>query len=283
MEYIAEYVALVQFAGAFNFVFCTKFFHEHFSTHFINVSKKQKGNFDNIKNKISMDITSIESHSVLTQDGRSNEHELNGLNGQYKQILERISGIGDKLGNKIENQKQPAFSRQLFLLFGLYSLFAIFYMCKIGHLHSQSIDCGNWCNALFMFALVTILWWAYFLISEAVWLFKKSQGSNHYLLSPSFSWTIILFLAMTVCVLLKASEWPNLKINNDYKVYIIAYLPLLAFVSSIILFLITNALVWSKTIWYTGIYKIQLWLLSKKKDHVLSPYAHLKESAITIS
>lgn len=284
MEYISEYATLVQFVGTFNFVFATKFFHEHFSTHFIDVSKKQKDNFDTIKNKISTDITTIESHSPLKHNGKSNEHELNELNSKYKQALSKIETIYKRNSTQTENKKQPAYSRQLFLLIGLYSLLTIFYFGKIGHLSAHSQECNDWCNSLCAFAITTILWWIYFLLSEIIWLIRKSKKPNPALFSPSFSWTIILFIISSLFIMILHAKCPNIAINSDYKVYAIVALPLLAFVSSILLFVITNSFVWLTTIWHTVCYKLKLWLLARKKRNVLSPYGHLRgDTSLTIS
>lgn len=221
MEFISEYVALVQFAGAFNFVFATKFFHEHFSTHFINVSKKQKSNFDNIKNKISTDITTLESKEPLKQNGKSNQHELNTSKHEYKRTLDAINHLDDKIELCIKSKKQPMFSRQLFLLIGLYSLIAIFYIGKIGHLSAHKIDSSHWCNSFWIFTSVTFLWWLYFMVCESLWLIKKSQKPNRKLLSPSFSWTMFLFLIITIFVMALNAKCPYMDVNNDCKIYIV--------------------------------------------------------------
>ena len=284
MEHITEYVALVEFAGAFNFLFCADYFHKHFSEHIINISKKQKSNFDNIRNKMSADIMTIESHDPIGQPGKSsNEHELIDITSQYNLSRAAINQVGDKLKKKIENIKQPAFSREMFLLMGLYSLFAIFFICKIGHLQAKDIPCEDWCNAFCSFAFITIIWWLYFVISEVVWLFRKSRTPNPFIFSPSFTWTIFLFLAATCIILFQVANCPDIPIDNDTKVYLVAFLPLLAFITAIFLFIITNASVWIRIIFETIVFKIQLWLLARKKKNVLSPYKHLKESAITIS
>lgn len=283
MEYIAEYAPLVQFAGAFNFVFSTKLFHEHFSERFISISTKQKNDFSTIKNKMTTDVTTIKAHSPLEHGGKSNQHELDSVNEKYSHILSKIESTDKELTKRIESKKQPKYSRQLFLLVGLYSLISIFYICKIGHLSAHKEQSAIWCNAFCALNIITVVWWLYFLISETTWLYKKSNMPNCQIFSPSFSWTIFLYITSVFAISFWRSYIPDISLYNDYKIYLALFLPLLGFMSSLLLFFISNAKLWFEITWYRLKYQYILKGLTKEKDNVLSPYGHLKETSFTIS
>nr|DAQ74162.1 MAG TPA: hypothetical protein [Caudoviricetes sp.] len=283
MEFISEYAPLVQFVGAFNFVFSTQLFHEHFSDRFISISTKQKNDFSTIKNKMTTDVTTIKSHSPLEHDGKSNQHELDSVNEKYSHTLSKIESTDKKLSKRIESKKQPKYSRQLFLLIGLYSLISIFYICKIGHLSAHNEQSAIWCNAFCALNVITVVWWLYFLISETTWLCKKSNMPNGKMFSPSFSWTIFLYIASVFAIYLWRSYVPDISLQNNHKIYLALFLPLLGFISSLSLFFISNAKLWFVITWYRLQYQRILKNLTKEKDNVLSPYGHLKETSFTIS
>ena len=282
MRFVAEYVAFVQFVGAFNFVFLTKFFHEHFSDHFVNISNKQRADFDTIKNKMTADLTTIKSHEPIVSGGSSNQHELTSALTHYTDSLKEVDAVGERIAERIVKQKQPRYSRQLFLLIGLYSMLAVLFMCKIGHLCAHNTDSSVWCNTFHVFNVTTILWWLYFIVSELIWLFRTKTTPNPRIVSPSFSWTIFLFFVAICCLITWRSNLPIIKLRNS-DLYLALFLPLLAFVSSIILFIGTNAKSWILTMFHVRRYRLRLRNLTKEKDHVLSPYAHLRATSFTIS
>lgn len=284
MEFISVYVPLVQFAGAFNFAFSTQLFHEHFSKHFINIPLKQRADFNIIKTKITADVTTLNSYSpITTSDGKTNQHELDEVKKDYNEAYNKIDATNNKLATSINNQKAPYFSRQLFMLIGLYSLFSILFICKIGHTSAHKVDTAIWCNGLCMLNIITIIWWFYFLISETIWLCGKSEKPKYKLLSPSFSWTMLFYIAAVGCIFVWRHNIPEIAMPDHYKIYLTLSLPLLGYLSSIMLFYISNIKSICVITWWKNIYRLRLWRITKKKKKILSPYNHLKKPSFTIS
>lgn len=231
MNDIFDFIALIQFVGAFNFAFVFEEFYNKFESMF-DLSKIVKNTFNNNKYNIIADYESIQKmEPICTTEGYSNKDELLSLKKDFAVEMEKFKKgeYEDKLGEKIKT----SYIERLFLMIGLYSIYDLFFIAIL----KFTSDSISWCYGYTVLNFTNTSFLVYFILCEIL----SSFNINKKFFSPSYRWTVtvsIVLFAISVCIGLFCSQI-NIELNKVYFVTLVlgVILPTCGFVCSFLVML----------------------------------------------
>lgn len=284
MENMPQYVALIQFVGAFNFAFTIEVFHQTITRHFMNTTKKCEDNFKAIHSKIMTDFSTVNTLQPLTSGDGSNDHELQDLKEKYSGLLSQKEDDLADMSRRIDAIIQPNYSRQMFLMIGLYAIGALFIICRIGHIHAVDPKDAEWCQIYKAYNVATVMLLAYLIICEILWTRQKRKNNTPYrMFNPSVTRTFFLFIVVTpVCAFL-FPEIGNLAGSQKWSFCTAIILPMAAFIISMVILTFKHGAIWLSIEFKTRTLGFKCWRLARKKENVMAPYRHLRPTSSTFS
>ena len=232
MNNISSFAPFVEFIGAFCFAFVLTDWSEKLFKHILRVEEMFRTTFDSIQSEIDVDKVSLDNMDPLElKDGRTNKEELNRLKSNYSKLISQREETEAICSNHIKKYHRPHFTKQLFLMFGLYAVADIFGMCLLQYYeHESTVHIIRY--RLSLFNLLMFLCLCYFVIAELLYWQKKGSVSQFWI-SP-FLRVIWIMIALFLCCVLLPSE----KLINCEAGILCLILPLSPFIFCFILSLV---------------------------------------------
>lgn len=284
MENMPHYVALIQFVGAFNFAFTVEAFHQTISKHFTNTTKKCEDNFKAIHSKIMTDFSSVQTMKPLTSGDGSNDHELQALKVKYSNLLSQKEKELAKMSKRIDTIIPPNYSRQMFLMIGLYAIGALFLICRIAHICAVDGNYAEWGQIYNAYNMITIILLAYLVICEIFWAWRKrNEKTSLWMFNPSVTQTFLLFIAVAPACALCFPGIGNLAESYHLGFYMAITLPLAAFIVSLGILIFKHGKIWLSLEFKTYILHLKCLSLANEKNKVMEPYSHLRPTTGSFS
>lgn len=160
--------SFVQFIGAFHFANVYLPIQDNLFKFFLNVEDKFASRFGEIREKIQADIESLSSmEPIVTKDGLSTKHTVDKIMDELSRLQDSGGKIESRTKNEIDERFKMAYSRPMFMSFGLYCTFELLAFGIMDMTNSMSVYSSFSFYTLFMW-LVLI----YFIFCEAM----KTKG-----------------------------------------------------------------------------------------------------------
>lgn len=185
-------LSFVQFVGAFNFAFVFTGLERKIYKYFLNANRTFKDVFNDFNERgtfysVCSSVDKLRSLTLTT--GSSNEESINDLKNKFSALKDKYEEARINTTRSVSKKYKIAYSRQLFLICGIYSTF---YLIGLGVLEIVgeeivayvSMASYNFCMLLFVI---------YFVICE---IFKHFKRTNAGIFKPTHLYSLLVSLAL---------------------------------------------------------------------------------------
>lgn len=225
MTWLDSFTALIQLISAVNFVYIVSHFPTKVLDVIFNKEKLISEHFSAQTDQINADLQSLETMPpITTQDGRSNQAEIDSLKSDYTALKARWDAKQEETVKVIDTAKNVKGSRCLFLFVSLYCILTLFNIGILDMCQSEF-----WCVQTILFNIVTFVCSAYYTV--VMWKHKwDSKGDAECYTSTgwTFLYTLLGSYAFSAANSLVVSLWGGLPLHQtiaDILLSLCVFLP----------------------------------------------------------